>query len=217
MTYQAICNFGSDKMMLMERSGSTLEIEVKLRVVSADQARALLGRLPATPDEGRLFEDNEIYDTPDGTLRQAHRLLRLRIAGHRGLITYKEKVDTDLHAKVRAEIQTEVESPDAARAILLKLGFVRVYRYQKHRSCFVWTDPGGSELAISLDETPIGVYLELEGPAPVIDRAAGRMGFTRTDYILDDYHSLHQSWLEQEGLPEGDMVFVTPQTGPDRP
>ena len=193
-----------------------IEIEVKLRVGSAAGARALLDRLPATPEGARVFEDNDVYDTPDGAFFSTHRLLRLRTVGDRGMITYKEKVQTNLHAKVRAEIQTGVSSPEAARAILLKLGFARVYRYQKQRSNFVWTDPLGSELAISLDETPIGVFLELEGPAPAIDHAARRMGFTEADYIVDDYHSLHQAWLKDRGLPQGDMVFDAPQPGESR-
>lgn len=194
-------------MTAMEQSGSTIEIEVKLRVGSAAEASSLLARLPASRKEDRAFEHNEIFDTPAGALFTAHRLLRLRTVGDRGMITYKEPVQTDLRAKVRAEIQTGVTSPDAARAILGRLGFVCVYRYQKHRSYFAWTDPDGSELAISLDETPIGVYLELEGAAPVIERAARQMGFTESDYIIDDYHALHQAWLKERGLPERDMVF----------
>ena len=203
-------------MKVMEQNGSMIEIEVKLRVGSAAEALALLRTIAATQEEGRAFENNDIYDTPNGAFFLAHRLLRLRTVGDHGLITYKEKVDTDLRAKVRAEIQTGVSSPEAARAILLKLGFVRVYRYQKHRSYFGWSDAGGAELAISLDETPIGVFLELEGPAPVIDQAAGRMGFTQADYIVDDYHALHQAWLRQRGLPDADMVFDAARTGENR-
>ncbi|MEK7414550.1 MAG: CYTH domain-containing protein, partial [Planctomycetota bacterium] len=63
---------------------------MKLRVGSAAEASALLERLPATPEEARAFEDNDIYDTPDGAFFLAHRLLRLRTVGDRGLITYKE-------------------------------------------------------------------------------------------------------------------------------
>ena len=195
-------------MTPMEQSGSMIEIEVKLRVESAAAALSLLEMLPASLQETRVFEDNEIFDTPEGALTVEHRLLRLRTVGDSGLITWKEKVETELHAKVRSEIQTGVTSPDAARAILVKMGYERVYRYQKHRTCFRWADPAGAGLAITLDETPIGVYLELEGPAAAIDEAARRMGFTEADYIVDDYHTLHRSWLQSQGLPESDMVFA---------
>ncbi len=185
-----------------------LEIEVKLSLRDEKDAQSRLARLPASLVEPRGFERNEIYDTADGALRAAGRLLRLRVTPERSLITFKEKVETDLRAKVRSEVETEVGSPEATRLILTGLGLRTVYRYEKYRSYHAWTDPGsGSVLSISVDETPIGVYVELEGPKPAIDAAARRMGFTEEDYILDDYRTLHLAWLERAGLPQGDLVF----------
>jgi hypothetical protein len=34
-----------------------------------------------------------------------------------------------------------------------------------------------------LDETPAGVFLELEGPSRWIDRTARRLGFAESDYL----------------------------------
>ena len=34
------------------------------------------------------------------------------------------------------------------------------------------------------------------------------MGFTTQDYLLEDYRSLHQAWLEAQGQPPGDMIFT---------
>ncbi len=185
-----------------------LEVEVKLRAGGAGEALERLRRLRADLVEPRAFEDNDVYDTPGGRLRGEGSLLRLRIVGGRGLLTFKEKVVSDLRAKVRREVQTAIESPDAARAILGRLGLIRVYRYQKFRSYYVWTDPGsGGRLAICLDETPIGVFLELEGAKESIDRAASLMGYGERDYILDDYRSLHHAALRERGLPEADLVF----------
>jgi len=185
-----------------------LEVEVKLRVIDEEDAMTRLSRLPATLVERRGFEDNEILDTADGALKAAGRLLRLRVTPERSLLTFKEKVASDLHAKVRSEVETEVGSPEAVRLMLLKLGLAPVYRYQKYRSYHAWTDEvSGERLSISVDETPIGVYVELEGPPLAIDAAAGKMGYTVDDYILDDYRTLHLAWLDQRGLPQGDLVF----------
>jgi len=185
-----------------------LEIEVKLRVIDGDDAMTRLARLPATLVERRGFEHNEIFDTGDGALKAVSRLLRLRVTDERSLLTFKEKVESELHAKVRSEVETEVASPEAVRLILRGLGMAPVYRYQKYRSYHAWTDPeSGEGLSISVDETPIGVYVELEGPKPAIDAAAGKMGYTEKDYILDDYRTLHLAWLDQRGLPHGDLVF----------
>jgi adenylate cyclase class 2 len=115
-------------------------------------------------------------------------------------------------AKVRAEIESDVETPAALREILLRVGFRIVYRYQKYRSYFRWEAPGTRQtLAITLDETPIGVYVELEGPRAAIDEAARRMGSGPDRYLADDYRSLHHAWLRGRGLAAADMVFDTPR------
>jgi adenylate cyclase, class 2 len=196
----------------MDTDGSGLEIEVKLALGSPAEAKERLGRLPAVLEDERRFEDNEVFDTPDGRLKRAGSMLRLRIVERdgrmSGVVTFKERVETGMRAKVRAEVQTMVASPVATREIISKLGFVRVYRYQKYRSYFGWSDPeSGAKLSISLDDTPIGLYIELEGEKIAIDRAAGRMGFAENDYIVEDYRALHRAWLERRGLPAGDMVF----------
>lgn len=192
----------------METSGSRIEVEVKLRFGSVEEALARLEMLPSVPAEERRFERNDIYDTPDGALARAGRLLRVRQVGAGGMLTYKEPVPGTPKAKVRSEIESAVESPEALRVILEKTGFRVVYRYEKFRRYHAWRDePGGLTLSISIDETPIGVYVELEGPQTAIDHAAARMGFQESDYILQDYRSLHIAWRRQRGLPPADMRF----------
>jgi adenylate cyclase, class 2 len=193
----------------MDGSGVGLEIEVKLRAIGREDATSRLARLPALLEEERRFEDNDVYDLPDGRLAKSESLLRLRVVETRAILTFKEKVSSDLNAKVRSEAQSQVASADAIRIIFDKLGLVRVYRYQKYRSYYGWIDPaGGGSLQLSLDETPIGVFLELEGPKLAIDHAAGLLGYGESDYIIEDYRSLHQEWLSQRGLPPCDMVFA---------
>jgi adenylate cyclase class 2 len=199
----------------MESSGSRIEVEIKLPFGSVEEALARLERLPSRPAEERRFERNDIYDTPDGALARSGRLLRVRQVGQGGTLTYKEPVASRLKAKVRAEVESAVESPESLRTILEKTGFRVVYRYEKYRRYHTWRDePGGSTLAISIDETPIGVYIELEGAQVAIDHAAARMGFQESDYILQDYRSLHNVWLRQRGLPPGDMRFDAADPAP---
>jgi len=196
----------------MHREGASVEIEVKLRFPSIEEARSRLEKLAADIRETRRFEDNLVYDTPEGRLARAGSLLRLREVEGKGVLTLKEVVASDLRAKVRSELQTEVRSPGAIREIFSKIGLVEVYRYQKHRSYYAWSDPQtGETLEISLDETPIGVFVELEGSKPSIDRAARRMGFGESDYILEDYRSLHRLWLEERQLAPSDMLFEEPR------
>ena len=53
-----------------------------------------------------------------------------------------------------------------------------------------------------IDETPIGTYLEIEGPVDVIHEAARALGRGPADYIGDSYAAL---FLASGGI--GDMVF----------
>ena len=80
------------------------------------------------------------------------------------------------------------------------MGFRPGWRYQKHRE----THQLGDAEAL-LDETPIGVFIELEGAGDAIDRAAAALGFTPQDYITKTYRALAED-LAGGGDP-GDLVF----------
>ena len=120
----------------------------------------------------RAFEANTLFDTPDLTLRTSSRLLRIREAGG-GDHTYKgapEPADT----RAGEELELEIDNAAAMMAIVEQMGYRRVFRYEKYRTEF--HQPRRAGIAM-LDETPVGVYLELEGTPPWIDRTARRLGF----------------------------------------
>jgi adenylate cyclase class 2 len=55
---------------------------------------------------------------------------------------------------------------------------------------------------VVLDETPVGTYLEIEGPLETIHRAARALGRGPEDYLTDSYAAL---FFAAGGA--GDMVF----------
>ncbi len=59
-----------------------------------------------------------------------------------------------------------------------------------------------------VDETPIGVYLELEGSPTWIDRTVRRLGFAEMDYITTSYARLYLDWCEARCVEPGDMLFA---------
>ena len=61
---------------------------------------------------------------------------------------------------------------------------------------------------IELDETPIGTFVELEGPPAAIDRAAQELGFTQRDYIVQNYLALYLEGCRRLGQQPRDMVFA---------
>jgi adenylate cyclase class 2 len=88
-------------------------------------------------------------------------------------------------------------------AILARLGFERMFRYEKYRTEF----RRGRTGVVTLDETPIGTYLELEGEPTWIDRTARLLGFTEADYITLSYGQLYLDRCARQGSKAGDMVF----------
>ncbi|MCX6588153.1 MAG: class IV adenylate cyclase [Acidobacteria bacterium] len=179
------------------------EIEVKLAVPDVPAMRATLAAAGFVEFAPRSLEQNRIYDYPDGALRQRGELIRLReYAGHR-ILTYKGPATVDRH-KQREEIEVDVADTAILAIILGKLGLEPRFRYEKFRS--EWQQPHQPGVAM-LDETPIGAFLELEGPGEWIDRAALALGFTEADYLNLSYARLFADHCTKRGKTAGDMLF----------
>ena len=175
-----------------------VETEIKLRMEGPEAARGAVKALGARLEKARHFEDNVLYDDAAGSLYAGGQALRLRRADGRAILTHKgpcqERADG---VKSRAETEVEVSDGDAFHAILSALGYRKVFRYQKHRETYRW-----NEVEIVVDETPIGTFLEVEGPVSAIHEAARALGRGPADYIADSYAAL---FLASGG--KGDMVF----------
>jgi adenylate cyclase, class 2 len=180
------------------------EREIKLAVEGAHAGRALLRRAGFLAITRRLFEANTLYDTPTEDLRGRQQLLRVRQVGAKSIVTYKGPPRTTGKHKLREEIEFSVSGARETALVLERLGFMPTFRYEKYRTEF--QRPG--ELGIAtLDETPIGTYLELEGQAAWIDRSARRLGFTASTYITKSYGSLYLEYCERLGNKPANMVF----------
>jgi adenylate cyclase class 2 len=173
------------------------ETEVKLRVASAEAARERLRRVGAELVRERHFEDNALFDDKAGSLGASGTLLRLRRTPHGGVLTFKGPREIENGVKSREERETSVDDPDEVRAILRKLGYRPLFRYQKYRE--TWTHRGQE---IEVDETPIGTFLEIEGDLEGIHAVARELGFSPEDFLTESYVGLFLA-----GGGQGDMVF----------
>ena len=180
----------------------SLEVEIKLAVPGAAAARRLLRAKGFRVFKVRVFESNDVLDTPEQRLRNSGSLLRIRSVKREVILTYKGPVGNSKH-KSREELEVDASDAQRLAAILARLGFERVFRYQKYRTEF----RRGKAGIVTLDETPIGSKLELEGPPAWIDRTARLLGFTEADYITLSYGQLYLDWSAREGREAGDMVF----------
>jgi adenylate cyclase class 2 len=182
---------------------SPTETEIKLAVDDVKAARKLLRAAGFTVSRRRVFESNVVFDTPGLALREASTLLRLRQAGGLTTVTYKGKPVPGKH-KSREELEVAVPDASTMAAIFERLGYSPVFQYDKYRT--EYRLPRGAGMA-TLDETPVGNYLELEGSPTWIDRMARRMGFGEVDYITASYARLYLDWCEKRGKTPGNMVF----------
>lgn len=182
---------------------SRLEIEVKLRFGSPEEARKAIVAAGGVEKRSRHFEENRIYDASDGCLVRRQALLRLRATSDgQAWLTFKERVESSVHAKVREETEVSVASAVPLAAILEKLGFVTIYRYEKYRTVFEM-----SGAIVDLDETPMGCFVEIEAAEGRLEEVVSALGADPAEAITGDYRSLYKSWLEERGLPLEDMVF----------
>lgn len=183
---------------------NAIETEVKIHVPDASYSSIadLLASLGLAISESRLFEANLVYDTPGQTIRNAEMLLRLRAVGKRNILTWKGPSIPGPH-KSRPELEVRFDAFDTLSQILQHLGYRVQFRYEKYRTEF--SAPGYG--TVTFDETPIGNYLELEGKPEWIDETASKLGFGRSDYVLESYSKLYLAHCAKEGVQPLNMVF----------
>ena len=187
----------------MASSGSAIENEIKLRVESPERARSLLQAHGYRVVRQREFEVNDVYDTSDKTFRRRQELVRLRAVSGTTLLTFKAAELPGPH-KRREELETEVGDGSAMRAIFERLGLQVSFRYEKYRSEYRRDGDSGT---VTIDETPVGCFLEMEGDPEWLDRSAAEMGFSPADYILSSYGTLYLEHCRNIGVTPTHMTF----------
>jgi len=209
------------------------ETEIKLRVADPKKLRARLKALGARRvghGDGRVHESNVLYDTAEEDLRRRGQLLRIRTETRAGadsrrknkrvLVTFKKPIEGDdtwreeeggpqRRHKVREEIEVEVSDGANQARMFEGLGMCGGFRYEKFRTTYQLpkSQKWANQLLIEMDETPIGVFMELEGPAKAIDRAAKLLGYGERDYIVTNYLSLYLAECRRKREKPGHMVF----------
>ena len=185
------------------------EIELKVPISDPAAFESRLREHGFHIDTPRTFEHNTLYDTPARDLRSRIEILRIRRYGNLCTVTHKrtttqQNPTESARYKVRIETETTVADGEALATIFQHLGYIPAFTYEKYRT--EYCQPGGGGIA-TIDETPVGVYLELEGRPAWIDRTARTLGFAKTDYILDSYGKLYLRWAESRGIEPRNMVF----------
>jgi adenylate cyclase class 2 len=184
----------------------SVETEIKFRIDDLDGLTRRLESAGFGVETPRSFESNVLYDTPDRQMRARTEILRIRNYAGRCLLTHKRLPDAgpgeDTH-KHRVETETLISDGDALATVFESIGLVAAFRYEKWRT--EWEDGEGHCV---VDETPLGNFAELEGPAEWIDRTARKLGVPQQDYITLSYGRLFEQWREQTGSEAQDLTFA---------
>lgn len=161
-----------------------VEHEMKIPVARLESVRQLVRSLGARLLHARAEEDNWVLDDEHGRLAATGALLRVRRYGDATVVTSKGRARFEAGVKSRVEIECSVADVDSILAILAAAGLGVVRRYQKRRE--TWEVDG---VVVALDDTPIGSFVELEGPVDRLAPLARRLG-------LDVEHAVHASYLD---------------------
>ncbi len=188
----------------MSTPNQSFETEIKLKVENVPDAIRRLEGAGFRVAKPRVFEANTIYDTENLELRGRSSVLRLRQAGGEAIVTFKGPSQQNVRHKVREELETHVADAEVFEAILGRIGYHRVFRYEKYRTEYYASDQAG---VATLDETPIGVYVELEGSAQWIDEKAKCLGYSEDHYITMSYGRLYLDYCKASGKVPADMIF----------
>lgn len=183
-----------------------LEIEIKIKIANGaagiENARARLLANDFQVLHERAFEKNFVFDTPEGMLKTRKCLLRLRKKGNTNTVTFKRPLEKPFSPdgsayKINQETEVEVSDFEGMENIFTGLGYEVFFIYEKYREEFQKED-----VKVMVDETPMGNFIEIEGPEEAIDRTAHKLGYRKNDYITDNYLALFR-----KAGGAGHMVF----------
>jgi adenylate cyclase class 2 len=184
----------------------SLETEVKIcvrdRAALEQQLLACDFRL-VTPS---TLERNTLYDTADRNLRAQHQILRVRQYGDHWIVTHKRMPDSSLSQeqhKHRIETETEVGDGEAIAAIFTMLGLQPAFVYEKWRT--EYADATGHCV---IDDTPIGLFAEFEGPEEWIDAMLLKFNVPAADVMTLSYGRLFERWKNNTGSAAMNLTFA---------
>jgi adenylate cyclase class 2 len=142
-----------------------------------------------------------LLDTDDEQLRRQRCVLRVRMENGKSRLTYKGPVQPSV-MKVREELDTVVCDGEVLLRVFRELVLHVWFRYEKYREEFAHED-----VIVAIDETPVGVFVEIEGSEQGIADMTRALGRTPADYLVDSYRSLFLQHRDECGLTGSDMVF----------
>lgn len=178
------------------------EREIKLYIQNLE---ALAERLRVSGGEliqPRVLEKNFRLDTPNRSLQQSGRLLRLREDYH-VRVTFKENAHNENGIISRTEIEFTADNIEAVQKLFESLGYMIVVGYEKYRRTYQLGD-----VKVMLDELPFGDFVEIEAVNNIlIEGMAQMLGLNTSRAVSTNYLGLWVIAKENKGLDVRDLTF----------
>lgn len=179
------------------------ELEVKFYLDDLPAFEKRLQALGAELIHPRVHEINLRFDTPDGALTQARRVLRLR-RDDRTRLTYKGPAHIGEEVSIRQEIEFEISDFEAARKFLMALGYQVSIMYEKKRTTYLLNNT-----EVVLDEMPFGDFTEIEGSdVTSIRKLALALHLNWDARCVESYLRLFDLLRQRRGLEIQNLRFV---------
>jgi adenylate cyclase, class 2 len=180
----------------------SIETEIKIQIEDTAGFCRQLDSLNPGILSVRHFEDNYLFDFSDRSLRSRQCLLRVRISAGGCYLTYKGLPRQEGIFKTREELETRIEDATTLLQILEGIGMRICFRYQKYRREFILNG-----VHVTVDETPIGNYAEIEGPEDGILGLARNLGISESRFLRHSYYALYLEHCKKKGVAPQFMVF----------
>jgi len=181
------------------------ETEAKFFIRDLKKIELRLRELKAQLIQPRTHETNLRFDNSNNSLRNAHRVLRLR-QDEKARLTFKgPSAEKEGGVPSRQEIEFIVEDFETAKNFLEALGFEVVLFYEKFRTTYKIND-----IHIMLDELPFGEFIEIEGEnVEEIHNIANLLGLNWNAMIRAGYHALFERVAGKYNVDSSELSFTT--------
>jgi len=178
------------------------ETEAKFHVRDLSKIKRRLEELTSSLIQPRVHEVNLRFDTPNGDLRRAKQVLRLR-QDEQARLTFKGPASKGDGVMSREEIEFVVEDFERAKQFIEALGYQTSAFYEKYRTTYELDG-----LHIMLDELPYGDFVEIEGEEiESIRRMTDRLGLRWEAAIETSYLALFERVAVKRGLEKSRLSF----------
>lgn len=181
-----------------------MDQEIEVKFLLKDHAALLqkIADLNLPCSQERVHETNLRFDRADGSLVAQRQVLRLRM-DTQARLTFKGPGIAQEGVLLRKEIEVVVSDFEATQRLLEALGYQVVMMYEKYRANYLL-----DSLVISVDETPLGLFVELEGESPAqVRQAAQTLGFDWEARINLSYTALLSLFNQQTAHTFRDLSF----------